>query len=77
MQRVYARAERASRTDATVLVLGESGTGKELTARAVHHNSSRADGPWLQAHTWFRVGIGRNTLLRRLRSPKPPVRSSE
>ena len=48
MMRVYARAERASRTDATVLLLGESGTGKELVARAVHHNSPRADGPFVK-----------------------------
>jgi len=48
MQRIYERAARASRTDATVLVLGESGTGKELIARAVHHNSPRAEGPFVK-----------------------------
>ena len=48
MQRVYARADRASRTDATVLILGETGTGKELVASAVHHNSPRADGPFVK-----------------------------
>lgn len=31
----------------TVLITGESGTGKELVARAIHQNSSRADGPFL------------------------------
>jgi DNA-binding NtrC family response regulator len=31
----------------TVLITGESGTGKELVARAIHHNSSRADGPFM------------------------------
>ncbi len=34
-------------TDTTVLVTGESGTGKELLSRAIHFNSSRADGPFL------------------------------
>jgi DNA-binding NtrC family response regulator len=31
----------------TVLITGESGTGKELVARALHYNSSRAEGPFL------------------------------
>ena len=34
-------------TDATVLLRGESGTGKELVAHAIHHNSSRANGPFV------------------------------
>jgi DNA-binding NtrC family response regulator len=34
-------------TDATVLVQGESGTGKELIARALHHASPKAGGPFL------------------------------
>ena len=45
MQAVYARVERAARTDATVLLRGESGTGKELVARAIHFNSPRRAGP--------------------------------
>ncbi|MCO4770185.1 MAG: sigma-54-dependent Fis family transcriptional regulator [Deltaproteobacteria bacterium] len=45
MQRVYDRAARAARTDATVLIRGASGTGKELVARAVHANSERSEGP--------------------------------
>jgi DNA-binding NtrC family response regulator len=38
----------AAPTRATVLLLGESGTGKELFARAVHLQSDRRDGPFLQ-----------------------------
>ena len=30
-----------------MLILGESGTGKELVARAIHHKSDRAKGPFL------------------------------
>ena len=39
--------ERAAGTDTTVLLEGESGTGKELCARALHNQSSRANGPFV------------------------------
>ncbi|MEO7932133.1 MAG: sigma-54 dependent transcriptional regulator [Chthoniobacterales bacterium] len=31
----------------SVLITGESGTGKELVARAIHHDSTRAKGPFV------------------------------
>lgn len=38
---------QAAPSTATVLVLGESGTGKELMARVTHHQSKRAQGPFV------------------------------
>ncbi|HUX43188.1 MAG TPA: sigma-54 dependent transcriptional regulator [Terracidiphilus sp.] len=38
---------RAAGTDATVMILGESGTGKEVTARFLHGQSQRKDGPFV------------------------------
>ncbi len=37
-------------TNGRVLVYGESGTGKELVAHAIHANSARADGPFVEVN---------------------------
>ncbi len=37
-------------TDSTVLIQGSSGTGKELIASAIHHHSSRKDGPFVKVN---------------------------
>jgi DNA-binding NtrC family response regulator len=47
MQQVYNLVEMVAGNDVTVLLTGESGTGKELVARAIHHKSSRANGPFV------------------------------
>jgi two-component system nitrogen regulation response regulator NtrX len=50
LQKVFEQVERAAPTSATVLVTGESGVGKELVARAIHRNSLRRDGPFVQVN---------------------------
>jgi two-component system NtrC family response regulator len=47
MQEVLSLVRRVAGSDATVLIRGESGTGKELIARAIHHASPRAAGPFV------------------------------
>ncbi|MDF0644174.1 MAG: sigma-54 dependent transcriptional regulator [Nitrospira sp.] len=47
MQRLYSLVELVAESGVTVLLTGESGTGKELVARAIHHKSVRADGPFV------------------------------
>ncbi len=47
---VMDQVRRAAPSQATVLILGESGVGKELVARAVHRESLRRDGPFVQVN---------------------------
>ena len=47
MQAVFELARSAARSSSTILILGESGTGKEVLARAVHAESPRAAGPFV------------------------------
>ena len=42
--------QKAAPTNATVLIWGESGVGKELVARAIHRESLRRDGPFVQVN---------------------------
>lgn len=50
LERVREAIRRSAPTNATVLITGESGTGKELVARAIHTNSQRARGPFVQVN---------------------------
>ena len=47
MKEVFQFLGRIGASDSTVLIEGESGTGKELAAKALHHNSPRAQRPFV------------------------------
>jgi len=48
MQKLFDMIENIANTRATVLITGESGTGKSMIARAIHQNSNRKDGPFVE-----------------------------
>jgi two-component system nitrogen regulation response regulator NtrX len=47
---VIDKIERVAKTPARVLITGENGTGKELVARAIHQQSNRAGGPFIEVN---------------------------
>ena len=47
---VRSAIHKAAPTNATVLIWGESGVGKELVARAIHRDSLRRDGAFVQVN---------------------------
>lgn len=48
MRKVYSLIRRAAPSDGRVLITGENGTGKEMVAKAIHLNSRRSEGPFIQ-----------------------------
>lgn len=50
MQKIHQIIDKVAPTDARVLILGSNGTGKELVARALHENSRRAQGPFVEVN---------------------------
>ena len=51
MQEVFDLVRLAAPSKSNILVLGESGTGKELVAKAIHHHSRRASGPFVTVNS--------------------------
>ena len=47
LQKALTIAEKASKTDASILLLGESGVGKEVFASYIHKNSPRIKKPFI------------------------------
>jgi DNA-binding NtrC family response regulator len=47
MQEINEMVAQFAPTDVSVLIFGETGTGKELIARAIHHQSNRAEARFL------------------------------
>ena len=47
LRRVYESAERAARSQLSMLLLGETGVGKDVLARWIHKVSPRADEPFI------------------------------
>lgn len=50
IEKVRQQIQKVAQTTVRVLITGESGTGKELIARAVHHASKRAKGPFVKVN---------------------------
>jgi DNA-binding NtrC family response regulator len=51
MQQIYDLIQLAAPAKSNILILGESGTGKELVAKAIHHHSRRASGPFVTVNS--------------------------
>jgi DNA-binding NtrC family response regulator len=47
MRELFANLARLAPLESCIMIAGETGTGKELVARAIHHASLRASGPFV------------------------------
>ena len=51
MQQVFELIQLTAPSKSNILILGDSGTGKELVAKAIHHHSRRASGPFVTVNS--------------------------
>jgi two-component system response regulator PilR (NtrC family) len=51
MTKVFELIQLAAPAKSNILILGDSGTGKELVAKAIHHHSRRASGPFVTVNS--------------------------
>ncbi|TNF72275.1 MAG: sigma-54-dependent Fis family transcriptional regulator [Acidobacteria bacterium] len=51
MTKVFELIQLAAPAKSNILILGDSGTGKELVAKAIHHHSRRAGGPFVTVNS--------------------------
>lgn len=48
MIRIFTKAKQVATYPTTILLLGETGVGKEVVSSFIHHNSDRADKPFIK-----------------------------
>lgn len=48
--KLYDQIQKAASSKARVLITGENGSGKELVARAIHRQSNRSSGPFVEVN---------------------------
>lgn len=50
MKKILAQVLQVAKSNASIFIHGESGTGKEVIAHAIHHNSLRANRPFIKVN---------------------------
>jgi Nif-specific regulatory protein len=48
LMEVLEKVKRVARSNSTIMLRGETGTGKEMIANAIHHLSTRRNGPFIK-----------------------------
>lgn len=50
MKQIMSQVVQVAKSNASIFIHGESGTGKEVIAHAIHHNSARANRPFIKVN---------------------------